>query len=112
MAMEENTFQANKCFSVFSTIVDNIIKSNGCEGTFVYLDNITVGGATQKDHDTNLSKFLSFAETHNLTFNEAKRVCSTDTIKLPGYEFHNGSLRPDPDRVKTTRASPPKTIKE
>ena len=50
---------------------------------------------------------------HYLTFNEAKCAYSTDTIKLLGYEIHNGSLRPDPDRVKTLRElSPPKTIKE
>ena len=35
------------------------------------------------------------------------------TIKLLGYEIHNGSLRPDPDRVKTLRElPPPKTTKE
>ena len=38
----------------FQRIVDDIIKSNGCEGTFAYLDNITVGGATQEDHDKSL----------------------------------------------------------
>ena len=92
---------------------NDIIKSNGCEGTFAYLDNITVGGATQEDHNKNLSKFLSVAKTHNLTFNEAKCAYSTDTIKLLGYEIHNGSLRPDPDRVKTLRElPPPKTTKE
>ena len=99
----------------FQQIVDDIIKSNGYKGTSAYLhvDNITVGGATQEDHDKNLSKFLSVAKTHNLTFNEAKCAYSTDTIKLLRYEIHNGSLRPDPDRVKTLRELPPsKTTKE
>ena len=90
----------------FQRIVDDIIKSNGCEGTFAYLDNITVSGATQEDHDKNLSKFLSVPETHNLIFNEAKCAYSTDTIKLLGYVIHNGFLRPDPDRVKTLRELP------
>ena len=31
----------------FQKIVDQIIKSNNCEGTYAYLDNITVGGADQ-----------------------------------------------------------------
>ena len=60
----------------FQRIVDDIIKSNGCEGTFAYLDNITVGGATQEDHDRNLSKFLFVAKIHNLTFNESGSVSS------------------------------------
>ena len=70
----------------YQRIVDDIIKSNGCEVTFAYLDNITVGGATQEDYDKNLSNILSVAKTHNLTFNEAKCAYSTDIIKLLGYE--------------------------
>ena len=38
----------------FQQIVGDIIKSNGCEGTFAYLDNITVGGTMQEDDDRNL----------------------------------------------------------
>ena len=68
MTMEENTFW------VVARIVNNIIKSNGCKGTFAYLDNITVGGAMQEDHDRNLLKFLSVAETHNLTFNNLQNL--------------------------------------
>ena len=90
----------------FQRIINNIIKSNGCEGTFAYLDNITVGGTTQEDLDKNLSKFLCVTKTHNLTFNEAKCAYSTDTIKLLGYEIHNCSLRPDPDRVKLYKSFP------
>ena len=56
---------------------------------------------------------MSVAKTHNLTFNEAKCAYFTDTIKLLGSKIHNGSLRPDPDRVKTLRElPPPKTTKE
>ena len=85
-------FGLTNAIPCFQRIIDDIIKSNGCEGTFGYLDNITVGGATQKDHDKNLSKFLSVAKTHNLTFNEAKCAYSTDTIILLRYEIYNDSL--------------------
>ena len=111
--MEENIFRPYKCCPCFQRIVDDIIKSNGCESTFAYLDNITVGGATQEDHHRNLSKFLSLAKTHNFTFNGAKLPYSTDTIKLLEYEMYNGCLRTDPHRVKTLQElPPPKTIKE
>ena len=56
-------FGLTKAVPCFQRIVEDIIKSNGCEGTFSYLDNITFGGATQEDHDKNLSKFLSVAKT-------------------------------------------------
>ena len=60
-----------------------------------------------------ISKFCSVAKRQNLNFNEAKCAYSTDTIKLLGYEIHNGSLRPDLERVKTLqKLPPPKTTKE
>ena len=97
----------------FQRIVDDIIKSNNCQGAFAYLDNITVGGATQAEHDVNLAKFLAVAKEHNLTFNESKCVYSTDTIDLLGYRIQNGTLRPDPERIKALQdLPPPKNNKE
>ena len=49
----------------FQRIIDDIIKSNNCKGTFAYLDNITVGGTTQQEHDVNLDRFLAVAKNHN-----------------------------------------------
>ena len=46
----------------FQRIVDQIIESNNYEGTYAYLENITVGGADKQEHDS------------NLTFNESKCV--------------------------------------
>ena len=94
---------------VFQRIIDDIIKTNGCKGTVAYLDNITVGGKTQKEHDENLSKFLKVARDCNLTFNESKCVYSTDCVKLLGYQISKGTLKPDPDRVKTLLELPPPT---
>ena len=47
--------------------IDEIIKSNKRTGTYAYLDNITVGGKTQEEHDANLEKFLKVAKDCNLT---------------------------------------------
>ena len=97
----------------FQRIVDDIIKSKNCQGAFAYLDNITVGGATQAEHDVNLAKFLAVANEHNLTFNESKCVYSTDTIDLLGYRIQNGTLRPDLERIKALQdLPPPKNNKE
>ena len=41
----------------FQRIINDIIKSKNCKGTFAYLDNITVGGTTQQEHDENLDQF-------------------------------------------------------
>ena len=84
----------------FQRSIDDIIKENDCEETFAYLNNITVCGRNQTERDRNLKKFLEVAKTHNLTFNDSKRVYSTDTIDLLDYRIYNGSLKPDPNRVK------------
>jgi len=79
--------------------VDDLFKRTNYEGTFAYLDNITVGGSTQVEHDRNLHKFLEAARSSNLTFNRSKCVFSTDTLDLLGYRITKGCLMPDPDRV-------------
>ena len=95
--------------SGFQRIIDDIIKSHECKGTFTYLDNITVGGKTQQEHDDNLAKFLEASHLCNITFNDSKCVYSTECVKLLSYEISEGSLKPDPDRVKTLLELPPTT---
>ena len=69
-------------------------------------------GNDQAEHDKSLKKFLKVAEDHSLIFNESKCVYSSDTIDLFGYRIGNGTLRPDPNRVKTLLELPcPKTMK-
>ena len=95
----------------FQRIIDNIIESNGCKGTFAYLDNITICGKTKEEHDENLKHFLKIAVSHNLTFNQEKCIYSADCISLLGYRICQGTLRPDPDRVKTLLDMPIPTKK-
>ena len=80
--------------------MDNIIAENHLEGVHVYVDNITITGESQKQHDINVARFLEVAKKKNLTFNEGKTIHNTDTITLLGYEISSGSLKPDPNRVK------------
>ena len=61
----------------FQRIIDKIIKSNNCNGTFLAVD-----------------------KSHNLTFNESKCIYNTDTVNLLGYRIKNGSFPPDLARVK------------
>ena len=97
----------------FQRIIDKIIKSNKCTGTYAYLDNITIGGKTQKEHYANLEKFLKVAKDCNLTFNKDKCVYSAECINLLGYQINSGFLKPDPERVKTLlKLSPPRNSKE
>ena len=102
-------FGLSNVVPAFQRVIDDIIKENDCKGTIAYLDNITVGGKTQEEHNKNLAKFFKVASDCNLTFNEAKRSYSTQSVKLLGYQITKNCLKPDPDRVKTLLALPART---
>ena len=97
----------------FQRITDDIIERNNCKGAFAYLNNITVCGKTKEEHDANLQQFLEAAAKHNLTFNKKKCTYLSDCISLLGYQIHNRTLPPDPERVKILLHIPvPKLKKE
>ena len=60
----------------FQRIID-IIQSENLKGTYAYLDNITVCGMSQEEHDQNLERFLEAAKKYNLAFNHDKSIMST-----------------------------------
>ena len=87
-------------------IMDKIIDDNKLKGTFAYLDNVTIGGKDQEEHDANLSKFLEVSKQFQLTFNEQKSIISATSINLLGYQISNGTLSPDPERLQPLLALP------
>ena len=92
--------------SCFQRAMDNFIADNQLEGTFAYLDNITVSGRNQGQHDLNLNRFLESAKVNNLVFNRNKCTFSTSTIQLLGYEISNNKIRPDPNHLQPLREMP------
>ncbi|XP_072324752.1 uncharacterized protein [Scyliorhinus torazame] len=86
--------------SVFQRQMDQMVDQNRLRATFPYLDNVTICGHNQQDHDVNLTKFLQTAKRLNLTYNEAKCVFGTTRLAILGYVVENGVLGPDPDRLR------------
>ena len=58
--------------SAFQRFMNSFISDNKLSGTFSYLDDITVCGKTQEEHDVNLEGFLKAASTYNLEINREK----------------------------------------
>lgn len=83
----------------FQRTIDKIIKDEGLEGTFPYIDDVTVCGKNQAEHDRNLARFMATARKFNLTLNEEKCRFSTKSVKLLGYSIENKTIKPDPDRL-------------
>jgi len=90
----------------FQRKMKKIIDDEKLEGTEVYLDDITIGGNTQQEHDNNLKRFMTAASKYNLTINMAKSKFSLQTIHLLGYIISNKTIQPDPDRLKPLRDLP------
>jgi hypothetical protein len=91
----------------FQLIIDRIVEEDSLHDTFGYLDNITIAGRTQAEHDSNLQKFMASALKRQLTFNESKSVISKASINLLGYEVGNGIIKPDKERLKPLQDLPP-----
>lgn len=90
----------------FQRTITNIITSENLEGVQVYLDDITVCGRDQSEHDMNLDNFMKAVVKYNLTLNEGKCSFSKTTIHLLGFVISHKSIRPDPERLQPLRDLP------
>ena len=73
--------------AVFQRVINEIIEKHQLKDTYAYLDNVTVAGRTQEEHDTNVAKFLEVTKQRNLTLNHEKTISSTGRVKLLRYEL-------------------------
>ena len=67
--------------------------------TFPFIDNVTICGNSQEEHDENLNKFNIAAEKEGLTLSPEKCVFSTPVVDLLGYRISHNTLQPDPERL-------------
>ena len=86
--------------SCFPRIIDSVIADKDLKQMFAYIDNITIGGFDKADHDRKFKKFLDAASKINLTFNDAKSAVAVTEIDILGYRISQGSISPDPERLR------------
>ena len=84
----------------FQRIIDNAISEEGLKDTFPYLDNVTVAGVDQSDHDRNVAAFPEMTKRRNITLNVSKTVHSALVIDILGYIISPNSIQPDPERLR------------
>lgn len=80
--------------------MSNIISSENPTGVFAYLDDLTVCGQNQREHNVNLTKFIAAVKKYGLTQNEGKCSFSKSSVKLLGYHIENNIIKPDPERLE------------
>ena len=82
------------------------VEQNNLNAVFPYLDNTTICGKDQQEHDANLEKFLAAATRKNICYNDSKSVFSTRKLVILGYVIEEGVIRPDPERLSPLRNFP------
>ena len=106
-------FGLRNAVSAFQRIMDNIIREEGLTDTFVYLDDVTIGGEDQAQHDLNVKHFEYVCKTRNLTLNNKKTIRNVAEVDILGYRVGNKIIRPGPEKLKRLETfPPPKTFKE
>ena len=106
-------FGVTNSVSFFQRTIDAVIESYNLKGCLAYLDNITIFGKNQTEHDANLEAFFDVAKKLNLTFNQQKSIFSVKEINILGYLVSNGSIKPDPARFEPLmNLSVPQTKRE
>ncbi|KFD62546.1 hypothetical protein M514_25282 [Trichuris suis] len=83
----------------FQCVIDDFIRCEKLEGTFAYLDDVTLCGLSKEDHGRNLEKFLKAARKWNFVFNETKSSFCNTKLRILGYVIEHGKVRPDPARL-------------
>ncbi|GCB73973.1 hypothetical protein scyTo_0003057 [Scyliorhinus torazame] len=101
--------------SVFQREMDRMVDKYGLRATFPYLDNVTICGRDQQDHDENLRRFFHTAKLLNLNYNREKCIFRTTRLAILGYVVEHGVLGSDPDRMRPLLELPlphcPKALK-
>jgi len=92
-------FGLTNAVAAFQRVMDGIVRCNNLEKTYVYLDDVIVGGRDEKEHDKNLKNLINVMEKLGITPNNEKCVYSKRAIKFLGYHIEGGKLSPDPERL-------------
>ena len=91
----------------FQREMDKMIDDAKLKDTYPYLDNITVAGRTQKEHDQNVTRLFDALRQRNWTLNDSKTISSVPYINILGYCVGNGTIKPDPERLIPLQNLPP-----
>ena len=99
-------FGVTNSVACFQREMMRLIEDYRLKGVFPYLDNMTICGHNQSDHDINLKAFLDAAQDVNLKFNDSNSVFSTRRLPLLGYVIEKRTIRHDPERLRPLNELP------
>ena len=93
--------------SAFQRSIDKVIQLEGLADSFAFVDNVTVCGRTQEEHDRNVADFHKMREKYNITLNDSKTISSVSSVDILGHTVSYNSISPDLNRLKPLLEMPP-----
>ena len=93
--------------AAFQRAISQFVENENLKDVYPYLDNITVAGRTQEEHDKNVESFLNALHRNNVTLNDSKTIHSVNSINILGYVVTKGCIKPDPERLRPLKNFPP-----
>ena len=100
-------FGVTNGIAVFQRPMDKIIREEQLKDTFPYLDDITVAGLIQEEHDSNVKAFFEVVQRRHLTLSHSKSVLSALSITVLEYLVEHGGINTDPYRLHPLQNLPP-----
>ena len=93
-------FGLTNAVACFQRKMDEFVDNYKLKDMFVYVDNITIVGRTQEEHNNNnLNAFILAAKEFRLTLSDEKCHYSLKSIDLLGYRISYGMIKPDPEHL-------------
>ena len=92
---------------IFQKKMDQILEE--CQGCIGIIDNITVHGHTEAEHDAHLQDLMHIAHKYDLVFNPQKTHVKAQAINFFGCLYDANGVHPDPGKVDAVHALPAPT---
>lgn len=94
-------FGINCAPELFQKIMEQILA--GCEGCFVYIDDIIIYGETLEQLKERVAKVIAALKLYNVMLNESKCVYGVETIEFLGHKLSAAGISPKQDKVESIR---------
>lgn len=86
--------------------MNSVIQNHGLEGTYVYIDDIVIGGRNQGELTSRMKAFEQVADQLNIKFNKDKCEYNVSVLDFLGHRIENGTIKPDPKRLTPLKEMP------
>ena len=104
-------FGAKNASKTFQRLINHVLR--GAEGYCMsHVDDIIIFSNTWSDHLTHIHDVLSRLKAAGLVANPAKCAFARNSIKCLGHVLENGTIKPDPDKVKAIMTFPTPVTKK